>query len=250
MDVETFDEIASTQAEAKRRIAERDMGHRSAMLLVARRQTAGIGRFGRAWESPRGGLWMTLAMLMSRTHDVDAPAHVGLGLRIGIACTRFVRDLLGGEAARHVQLRWPNDVVIDGRKVLGALCEIVNSRGNTWFVAGVGLNANLSAEQLPEPLRAGATTLREAGASDIDLGGAAIDLATRLMLAAQPGELTTELLEEARLMLWAVGQEASVSLPTGLKVCATLISLDARGDAVFEQAGSRWVAPSSVRIDG
>lgn len=245
-----FEEIDSTQAEAKRRIAALGDHQTPRMLLVAQRQTAGVGRFGRVWESPRGGLWATLATPLTAAATDQTTEADGLGLRIGVACTRLVRGLVGEAHAARVRLKWPNDVVIDGRKVLGALCEVVRAGGRDWLLIGVGLNANLGVEQLPEPLRGGATTLRDAAGVEIDLGGAALNLATRLFYAAHICGLPATTLAEARSILWGVGRGMEVSLPTGGKVRATLISLDARGDAVFEQDGSRWVAPSSVQFEG
>lgn len=249
IEVIRLEEIDSTQAEAKRRIAALSAPRTPSILLVAQRQTAGVGRFGRAWESPRGGLWATLATPLNAAGEGQAPETDGLGLRIGVACTRLVRGLLGDAHAARVRHKWPNDVVIDGHKVLGALCEVVHAGPHDWLVIGVGLNANLGADQLPAPLRNCATTLRDAAGVEIDLGGAALDLATRLLHAVHIRGLPAATLDEARSMLWGVGRETEVSLPTGGKVRATLISLDARGDAVFEQDGSRWVAPSSVRFE-
>jgi BirA family biotin operon repressor/biotin-[acetyl-CoA-carboxylase] ligase len=171
------------------------------------------------------------------------PILDGLGLRIGLACAEFVESILPPESTRRVRLKWPNDVLIDGQKVLGVLSTLVQSPTGPWILIGVGLNANFDPEELPLDLQSGATTFRTATGMPIDLTAAANVLAAHLDDAIAPGGLTDALLERAESMLHGLGEPARVSLPTGEKVDATLVGLDASGSAVFEQDGSRWVAP-------
>lgn len=136
-------ETASTNLDARARIADADM----VFWIVAETQSAGRGRDGRAWHSPRGGLWATLAAPLP-----PEPAGVldGLGLRIGIALT----DAIAAYCPR-ARLKWPNDVLIDGAKVAGVLTEIVDG----WAIVGCGVNVANDPPNLPPP--AIATTLRD-----------------------------------------------------------------------------------------
>ena len=116
---------------------------------MAREQTSGRGSRGRTWHSPRGGLWLSW---LYRPRSVAAGEV--LSLRIGLAITR-VLDLMG--ELPPVELKWPNDVMIGGRKVAGILCEARWQGGEPgWIAVGIGLNVQ---NAVPEEVRATATRL-------------------------------------------------------------------------------------------
>jgi BirA family biotin operon repressor/biotin-[acetyl-CoA-carboxylase] ligase len=111
--VEVFEEIDSTILEARRR-AER--GEVKPAWLVAKRQTAGRGRRGRAWSSFDGNL---LATLLFTTHE--PPAKIALlGFATGIALAETIEAIIGGG---RTKLKWPNDVFIDGMKACGIMLD-------------------------------------------------------------------------------------------------------------------------------
>jgi BirA family biotin operon repressor/biotin-[acetyl-CoA-carboxylase] ligase len=102
--------------------------------VIAEEQTAGRGRDGRTWHSPEGGVW--LGMLLR-----PPLARVELGavsIRAGLALADAVDGLLGAPAAR---LKWPNDVLLDDRKLAGIVCE-GRWQGDRlqWLAVGVGVN--------------------------------------------------------------------------------------------------------------
>ncbi|HET9093984.1 MAG TPA: biotin--[acetyl-CoA-carboxylase] ligase [Solirubrobacteraceae bacterium] len=131
-------ETESTNAVA-RELALR--GAVSGTLVTAAAQTAGRGRQGRAWVAPPGA-----ALLCSWV--IRHPRAL-LSLAAGVA----VAEVAGAEAV----LKWPNDVLLDGRKVAGILVEGRPQEG--WAVLGIGLNVAVRLEQLPEELRDRAGTL-------------------------------------------------------------------------------------------
>lgn len=243
-----FRRTESTQSLARAWVAGEEGCEREPVLFVADEQTGGVGRFARAWASPIGGLWCTLAW------PLDKAVLDGLGLRLGVACTEFVASLLHPAHAERVRMKWPNDVLIDGRKVLGVLAEYVpgavgrNGEKEGWLMVGVGLNANFPDEPLPPPVRDTATTLQSAAGLTIDLAGAALLLAGALADAIPPGADAGRTVERARVLLHGIGEHARVTLPGGEKIDATLIGLDAAGDAVVETDGSRWVLPGGAVI--
>jgi biotin-[acetyl-CoA-carboxylase] ligase BirA-like protein len=99
---------------------------RAGDVLIAAEQVAGRGRPGRSWHSPVGGLWMTAVLPFY-------PKRVGwTSLAAGLAVARAVRDL--GAAAR---VKWPNDVLLDGRKLAGVLAE---TSSPDLVAIGIGLN--------------------------------------------------------------------------------------------------------------
>jgi BirA family biotin operon repressor/biotin-[acetyl-CoA-carboxylase] ligase len=119
-------------------------------VVIAEEQTAGRGRDGRTWRSPIGGVW--LAMLLRP----PVPAAGALALRVGLVLADVVDELL---AAPRARLKWPNDVLVDDRKLAGILCES-RWQGATpeWLGVGIGINV---ANEIPEELRHSAVALNE-----------------------------------------------------------------------------------------
>ena len=247
--VERFEMLDSTNLHARRQVqcgAVRSEG--APVLFLAREQSGGVGRLGRAWSSPRGGLWMTLA------RPID-PASAGLptlGLRIGAACLASVLRLAGGPRSdgtpREVHLKWPNDVLIGGRKVLGALCETVRDPlAQTWVLIGVGVNANFHAARLPAGLRRPPTTLLEELGAEVDLEALREDLCARLLAAVSDPEPAAAL-ALAREHLYARGGRISLHLPDGSAVWGTLETLSGDGLPVVRTIGGDIVAPAGAEI--
>ncbi len=119
-------------------------------VVAAREQTAARGRRGRTWLAPRGGLWMSV---ICRPAEASGMEH--LSLRIGLAVAEVLEQLL--PAIGRVQVKWPNDLLLDGRKVAGILCE-ARWEGDRlgWVIGAIGLNLTNS---LPEELAGQATSL-------------------------------------------------------------------------------------------
>lgn len=128
-----FDEIDSTNEEARRRAAAGDTGP---VWIMAHAQTAGRGRRGREWSSPRGNLMATLLM-----SPRCAPAEAAL---LSFVAALAVRDTLcEWIAAGHVKLKWPNDTLVDGHKISGILLETASAgdrRELPWLAIGIGIN--------------------------------------------------------------------------------------------------------------
>ena len=130
--------------------------------VVADEQTGSRGRLDRSWTAPSGGVWCSVVL------QPDLPAaHVPLvALAAGVATASACR-----EAGVDAHLKWPNDVLVGetgergGRKLAGILTEMEGEADRvSWLVVGIGVNANIDAETLPE----GATTLRTETGEDVD----------------------------------------------------------------------------------
>jgi len=135
-DIDVRWQIDSTSSELLRR-----MGDATApRACLAEIQTAGRGRRGRAWRTPLGG---GLALSFSRRFDVGMAALSGLSLVAGIAVLQALSD--GG--VRGPALKWPNDVVADGRKLAGILVELGgDALGPCHAVIGIGINVRMSVQ--------------------------------------------------------------------------------------------------------
>ena len=242
--VERFAEVDSTSAYARARIGAGVLADGPA-AFVAARQTAGVGRFGRPWSSPIGGLWLTLAWPID---EGELAARVdGLGLRVGVACLRVVRGAFEDfEGDPHVRLKWPNDVLIHGRKVLGVLTEVVHGpppAARPWILVGVGLNANVSSEHLAEPVRSHATSLAHELGFEVDLATLERALLAELRSALTTTGLSREVIHEAGEFLHGLERDATVSLPDGSRVSGVLTGLNEHGMAVLNVDGRVYVSP-------
>jgi BirA family biotin operon repressor/biotin-[acetyl-CoA-carboxylase] ligase len=155
--LKVFAEAESTQRLAHDWVRE---GAPEGAVVVADRQTAGRGRMGRQWHSPPGkGLWFSM-VLMPRLNVGRVPQ---LTLVAAAALCRSLRR----ETGLDIGIKWPNDLLIRGRKCCGILIEsIAEDERLQYAVAGIGLNVNLDAADFPPDLRETATSLSiEAGAA-------------------------------------------------------------------------------------
>jgi len=142
-----FEEIDSTNEEARRRA---QAGERGPLWIWALRQTAGRGRRGRAWESPTGNLSATLLLA---PHATAAEAA-----RLSFVAALAVRDTVAAfTASAEVRVKWPNDVLLNGRKVSGILLESSGegtSADLPWLAVGIGINLQHPPENATTPATA------------------------------------------------------------------------------------------------
>jgi BirA family biotin operon repressor/biotin-[acetyl-CoA-carboxylase] ligase len=150
-----FDEITSTNAVALE-MAEAGAPDRTAVL--AESQTAGRGREGREWRTPRGTA-VALSMI------VRPPSGPEWWSWLGLAAALATRDAIERVAGLAGRVKWPNDVLINGRKVAGVLTETRWHPGQPdrrAVVVGIGVNVNNRAAALPESFAAYATSILDA----------------------------------------------------------------------------------------
>lgn len=143
-----FDRIDSTNTKAKELAEE---GHPSGTFVVADQQTAGKGRRGRSWESPAGtGIFMTL-MLKPEINPNNASM---LTLVAAMATTRAIRRVTGVPA----MIKWPNDIVMNGKKVCGILTEMSAQFDYINHIV-IGIGINVHNEAFPEEIAQTASSL-------------------------------------------------------------------------------------------
>lgn len=156
-------------------------------VVVAEEQTAGRGRDGRTWHSPLGGAWLALLLRPSE-------AAVGvLSIRAGLVVADAIDELLG---VARTRVKWPNDVLLEDRKVAGVLCES-RWQGDAlqWLALGIGVNV---CNAIAPDLASRAATLRDflphvrridvldrlvAGAAAVTRGGVSLSEAECLAFA-------------------------------------------------------------------
>ena len=156
-----FDSVGSTMTEAARLATD---GCASGTVVGADEQTSGQGRLGRAWISAKdSGLYFTVVLRLNLTQDVMPVVTLALGLAVAESIT----DVSGVVC----DLRWPNDVLIGGRKTAGILVQLDTGA----ILAGIGININN--RELPDELHA--TTLTLSGTERQELLHKILDAADR-----------------------------------------------------------------------
>lgn len=144
-----YDEIGSTNDECKKLAEE---GAKHGTLVIAEKQTKGKGRRGRNWESPKGtGIWMTLLL----RPDIEPYNSSGLTLVAAMAIDKAITEVTGLDA----KIKWPNDIVVNGKKVTGILTEMsAQPEMINYIVIGIGINVNT--EEFPEDIAKTASSLK------------------------------------------------------------------------------------------
>ncbi|MFF2089982.1 biotin--[acetyl-CoA-carboxylase] ligase [Paenibacillus sp. NPDC058174] len=154
--IHLFEQVDSTQNVAQKLA---DEGAPEGTLVIAEQQVSGRGRMGRSWVSPKGkGVWMSLIMRPT------VPVHFApqLTLLTAVALCRSLMKL----TSLPIGIKWPNDLLIDGKKISGILLESTAEDARLRYViAGVGISVNLAASDYPEEMQDRATSLRIASGS-------------------------------------------------------------------------------------
>ncbi len=213
--VEVLSETASTNAVVAERARS---GEPPGLVVVAEAQTAGRGRLDRSWVSPpRAGL--TFSVLLRP--DLPPAQWPWLPLWGGLAVATALRDRIGVDA----ELKWPNDVLVQGRKLCGLLAEVPEPGA---LVLGIGLNVTTTEQELPH---AQATSLALAGARTTDR-----DTVLRAVLRS----LTTVLADQDvarqayRERCTTVGRTVRVELPADRTVEGVAEAVDEAGRLVVD----------------
>ncbi|WP_445996220.1 biotin--[acetyl-CoA-carboxylase] ligase [Okibacterium fritillariae] len=214
-------------------------------VVVTDDQRAGRGRLGRVWVA-EAGTSLAVSVLLRPQPAFSPDVYGWIPLAAGAAMTLAVQealaeasgtgddaDAVAEAAARRVQLKWPNDVLIEGRKVAGVLSELLALPNAPAVVVGVGLNLSMTAEQLPVPT---ATSLALAGVRDIDVDAVLarflteLDGMLRALQRANGDAVAAGVHARVAALLGTVGRDIRADLPGGdaLEGRATGLAPDGR----------------------
>lgn len=153
-----FHTINSTNTKAKELAS---LGEENGTIILSEEQTLGKGRLGRQWCSPKGkGIWLSLIL----KPDLD-PINASKITQIGAAalCKSFI------EIGIPSFIKWPNDIVINNRKVCGILTEMNGELNRiNYIILGIGINVNIDMDDLPEELKDTASSLKIESGKTID----------------------------------------------------------------------------------
>jgi BirA family biotin operon repressor/biotin-[acetyl-CoA-carboxylase] ligase len=199
-------------------------GEPEGLAILADRQTSGRGRRGRSWASlPGVGIWTSI-LLRPPVSPLQAPL---LTLMAGLATAEAIASVARVEPL----LKWPNDLLLDGRKVVGILTEMTTTGQRIGHVAvGIGINVHQRREDFPESVRETATSIDLAAGCRVDRGEVAATLYDSLdrWYAAVCGDGTSMILQAARARTATLGKPVMVD--TGEeKWQGTAVDLDEDG---------------------
>jgi len=202
-----YDAIDSTQIVAKQ-LAED--GADEGTVVIAEQQNKGKGRLGRHWHSPYGkGIWMSVVL----RPQIPIQLAPQLTLLTAVALCRAIRSYSGLE----IGIKWPNDLLYQGKKISGILLESsAEDQMLKYVIAGIGIDANLSAQDYDEQLQLKATSLRLIMGKVIDrtelIQLFLSEWETLMAIYEQDGFRTIANLWEANAI--SIGHKVSLTTPT------------------------------------
>ncbi|OLO18380.1 biotin--[acetyl-CoA-carboxylase] ligase [Bacillus licheniformis] len=155
-----FQDVVSSTQKIAHELANN--GAPEGTIIVADKQTEGRGRMARAWHSPEGnGIWMSIIL----RPEIPVQKTPQLTLLAAVAIVQAIEEQTGIAA----EIKWPNDILINGKKVVGILTELQAEADQVHSViVGTGINVNQLAADFPEELQETATSLRLASGEKID----------------------------------------------------------------------------------
>jgi BirA family biotin operon repressor/biotin-[acetyl-CoA-carboxylase] ligase len=224
---------ASTNADVAARARTGEPG---GYVLIAEEQTAGRGRLDRSWLAPARSSLLVSVLLRP---DPPPGTWTLLPFVAGVAVAEAVRAV----AALSAELKWPNDVLVDGHKLGGILVERVDSAA----VIGIGLNVSVRAGELPVPtatsvVLAGGVADREVLAKEVLRA-----LARRYDLWQSAGGASSSILPAYREICATIGWTVKVELPGGESVEGVVSAVDDTGHlVVMSAAGTTAVSAGDV----
>ncbi len=156
--IHRYKEVDSTNEVAKKLAME---GAGEGTVVIAEIQTHGRGRYGKTWISPKGGVYLSI-VLKPRIEPEEAPKVTFIA---GVSVAKAIKNLYDLKA----KIKWPNDVLINEKKVCGILTEVNATDMLNFVILGIGINANVNTNEFPEEIAKGATSLREELGREVDI---------------------------------------------------------------------------------
>ncbi|MED5396629.1 MAG: Bifunctional ligase/repressor BirA [Alphaproteobacteria bacterium MarineAlpha3_Bin4] len=235
--------VDSTNAEAKRLAVRGEDETADGTIVWAKEQTAGRGRRGRTWSSPKGNLYCSLIL------RPDAPASVAAQLSFVAGLAIHDALCLLSEPGHEVLVKWPNDILVNGKKVAGILLEAEQSSGDVpaWLILGLGLNVGVHPEDAEFP----ATSLRFEGwpSTEIDV----LEAYCRYFLSWTSRWLDKGFEQVRKNWLWRCkgqGEHMEVRL-AGETLTGVFADIDDNGALVLDQDGhQRIISAGDVYFGG
>lgn len=236
-----YQETDSTNIQAR---ALANKGYPEGTIVVAEQQTEGKGRRGRNWYSPLGqGIYLSL--ILRPVFPLKEISKVSLLTAVALA------EALEDEFGLQPRIKWPNDVLVKGRKIAGILSEAITDMASIeYIVIGIGVNINNYLEEFPADLRTPATSVAAEG----KVSASRIRLLQKLLLSLenhynllQEGNFAPTL-EKARYLSLVIGQEVSLEERDGF-ISGLAVGIDENGFLLVQDQDGNIHTVMSGEID-
>ena len=205
-------------------------GIENGTVVISEKQTKAKGRSGKAWESPLGGIWLSIII----NPNVSYTKLPLITLATGVAVAKTLEKI----GVENPEIKWPNDIIINDKKVCGILTEAI-TKFNTIdnVIIGVGIDANLNVTDFPENLQDGTTTLLEEFGQEVDDN---FLIKTFLEEFEKISELFThegyeEILKEWRKRSYTIGKIVEVREPFNTYYDGYVLGIGKEGALVVEK---------------
>ncbi|NHJ12988.1 MAG: biotin--[acetyl-CoA-carboxylase] ligase [Candidatus Thorarchaeota archaeon] len=234
-----LEEVHSTNLMAKDMVRD---GGGEGIVVIADRQVGGRGRHGRRWYSPSGGLYLSI-VLKPPLGDSSSPF---LGIMLANAALRALEE----SSMIKAHLKWPNDLLVNERKIGGILGELVVSEGgDALAILGIGINTSFNDSDLPEALRISATTIAKESKivpTQEDLASQIINNIDQQLREVRERQALDFILKEYRKNCTTLGRAVLVELPAGT-LNGIAVDIDNNGMLVVENGdGQHLVSAGDV----
>ena len=220
-----LDEVDSTNEYAKELVGQ---GCLEGTVVLSETQSGGKGRLARKWESPKGGMWVSICL---------KPKGGLVGDKMGIApllsgCA--VARAVEGVSGLNARVKWPNDVMVNNKKMAGILSESIMHGEDRWVIVGIGINVN-------NPIQEGyefsdiSTSIKEETGSELDQEELLVQLICefeRLYNMAESGK-DAEVLDEWRGIADTLGKKVSINCISG-EISGIARDIDEVGALILE----------------
>lgn len=224
-----YDEVDSTNTEAKN-FAERGERDGGAAIFFTRTQRAGRGTRMRMFESPLGGLYMSLLAYVSEA----ASCAVRLTMLAAVSVCRALRKI-GGDTI-GAKIKWVNDITVNDRKLAGILTEAsLDARGMTKYVI-IGIGLNLKDAPHSDEVRSIMTTLEECG---VNISAEELCAAITAELLGALNQSANEIINEYRALSSIIGRRVYVNSSDGIYEAKVLDIADDGALICINSSGER-----------
>ncbi|BBL61636.1 biotin--[acetyl-CoA-carboxylase] ligase [Methanobrevibacter arboriphilus] len=221
----SFNEVESTNSVAKFLAKQ---GSPEGTVIISETQTKGKGRRGKKWESPSGGIWLSIIL----KPDIDPSKAPLITLATGVAVARTLRGM-----NIDARIKWPNDILINNKKVCGILTE-ANAKFNTveYVIVGVGIDTNLNVDVLTEDVKKRATSLSVEAKIEISESETVSNFLNEFEEIYDLFKLEQfdEILYDWRKMSQTIGSYVEIKQPLGKVLKGTAVGINNQGALILE----------------
>lgn len=224
-DIYSFKEVESTNAVAKFLAG---YGSPEGTIIISEIQTKGKGRRGKKWESPTGGIWLSIIL----KPDIEPSKAPFITLATGVAVAKTLRGM-----NIDSRIKWPNDILINNKKVCGILTE-ANAKFNSvdYVIVGVGIDTKLDTNILADDIREGSTSLSKETQVDIKESEIVANFLNEFeeIYNLFKTEKFDEILYDWRRLSQTIGSYVEIKQPLGKVLRGTAVGINNQGALILE----------------